>query len=573
MERLNGGAAVLVDHNTRDQVGVIENARIDADRVGRASLRFGRSIRAEEIYTDIKDGIRQLVSFGYLVHDLRFAGEIAGVETYRSDDWEPFEISIVSVPADPTVGVGRSQETEQTPPQITSQKRKFTMPESAEKPDLDIKKLEQEAVAKAQRGELDRIRTIDQLGAKFGKRAEAEAAIKANISAVEFQTKLLESLERSQTIVQAQTAEVGLSTKEIKRYSFLRALAAISSPQNRQLQEEAAFEFEVSAEAAKKRGKDTPGVIVPFDILSRNDFANISKRDLVAGTSTAGGHLVATDLLSGNFIELLRNTAVALSKATILDGLNGNIAIPKQTGSATGYWVAEGASPTESQQTLGQVTLTPKTLGAFTDYSRRLLLQSSIAVENFVRADLVRVIGLTADLAAINGSGSSNQPTGILNTSGIGNVIGGTNGLAPTWDHLVDLETEVAIDNALMGSLGYMINAKTRGKLKKTPVVSGYPDKLWSMNGGNSPLNGYGVDVSNQVPGNLTKGTSSGVCSAILFGDFSSLLVGMWSGIDLMVDPYTSSTSGTVRIVALQDMDIAVRYPESFAAMLDALTN
>jgi HK97 family phage major capsid protein len=150
-------------------------------------------------------------------------------------------------------------------------------------------------------------------------------------------------------------------------------------------------------------------------------------------------------------------------------------------------------------------------------------------------------------------------------------VAGGTNGAAPTWDHIVKLETEVAVDNADIGALAYMTNPKVRGKLKATPRTATYGDiMVWE--GNDTPLNGYPAYVTNQVRSDLTKGTSSGVCSAIFFGNWNDLLIGMWGALDILVDPYSNSTSGTVRVVAFQDVDIAVRHPESFAAMLDALT-
>jgi HK97 family phage major capsid protein len=301
---------------------------------------------------------------------------------------------------------------------------------------------------------------------------------------------------------------------------------------------------------------------VPYDV---------QKRDLVVGTPTAGGNLVATDLLSGSFIDALRNAMVIQGMgARMLTGLQGNITIPKQTGAATAFWVAENSAPTESQQTLGQVTMTPKTVGAFTDIGRRLLLQSSIDVEQMVSTDLATVLGLAIQQAAINGSGASNQPSGLL-TLITPSVIGGTNGAAPTWQNMIDLETNVAVGNADIGSLGYLTNVKVRGKLKSTQKFSGTNGMpVWDA--GDTPINGYQAGITNAVPSNLTKGTSSGVCSAVIFGNFADLMIGMWGGLDLMVDPYTGSTAGTVRVVALQDVDVAVRNVESFATMVDALT-
>jgi len=374
-------------------------------------------------------------------------------------------------------------------------------------------------------------------------------------------------IERREKIEQAMSqnasqraAVIGMGEKDLRQYSLLRAIRAAATGDWRG----AELEREASEATAKKVGRDPQGFFVPQDWLE--------SRDLVKGTPASGGYLVATDLLAQSFIDLLRNRMmVQRAGATVLGGLVGDIAIPKQTGGATAYWVAESGSPTESQQSVGQVPMAPKTVGAFTDISRKLLKQSSIDVEAFVRRDLATVLALAIDFAALHGTGTSNQPTGIANTSGIGSVVGGTNGAAPTWEHIVKLETEVAIDNADIGALAYMTNAKVRGKLKTTPRTPTYGDiMVWERN--DTPLNGYPAYVTNQVRSNLDKGTSTGVCSAIFFGNWNDLLIGMWGGLDILVDPYTGSTSGTLRIVALQDVDIAVRNPESFAAMLDALT-
>jgi HK97 family phage major capsid protein len=352
------------------------------------------------------------------------------------------------------------------------------------------------------------------------------------------------------------TADIGMTDKEQKRYSLMRVIGALANPRDAAAQRAAEFEFECSAAAAEKTGKKARGIIVPFDVL---------KRDLNKTTATAGGHTIATNLLSGSFIDLLRNAMVIdRMGATMLTGLVGNIAIPRQTGGATAYWVAESGPATESQQAFDQVTMSPKTVGAFTDISRKLLLQSSIDVEAFVQGDLAKVLGLAIQAAAIKGGGS-NEPTGILATSGIGDVAGGTNGM-------VDLETDVSVANADIGTLGYLTNAKVRGKLKTTSKVGGQNGFIWEP--GTTPINGYQVGVTNAVPSNLDKGatTGVGVCSAIIFGNWADLIIGMWGGLDILVDPYTGGAAGTVRVIAHQDVDVAVRHAESFSAMLDALT-
>lgn len=563
--RLENGGAVLVDHNHRDHVGVIESVSIDKDRRGRSVVRFGKSERATEIFNDVLDGIRTKVSFGYVVHKalLEETSDDESADVYRVTDWEPFEISIVSIPADDSVGVGRSLDTEkEIKPEI---KEERTMPDKIKtpaKPDVDVDAVRSQGVEQGATNERDRADQILAIGDKYGMIGEARKFINSGGTVDAFREHVLDQFGGEP--VQAEAPELGMSDREIQQFSFMRAINALSNPTDRRAQDNAAYEFEVSQAASEKLGRDSRGITVAVDILKRTLHGE-QKRDLSVGTTTAGGHTVATDLLSGSFIELLRNRAIMMGISTVMTDLNGNIAIPRQTSGATGYWVAEAGAPTESQQAFDQVTLSPNTVGAFTDFSRKLMLQSSIDVEAFVRADLARVLGLAIDVAAINGSGASNQPTGILNTSGIGDVAIGTNGGAPAWSHIVELESDVAGANADIGLMRYITTAVMRGKLKQVEKASNTAQFVWA----GSEMNGYGGEVTNQVPSTLVKGTSSD-CHGIVFGNFADLLIGMWGGLDLTVDPYTASTSGTVRVVALQDMDISVRHPESFSAIQDA---
>lgn len=555
--RLQSGAPLLIDHDNsvRSQVGVIESVEIGADRVGRAVVRFGRDAESDAVFQKVRDGIVRNVSVGYIIHKAQLVETNDGLETYRVTDWEPFEISLVAVPADPTVGVGRSIDSDAPPVPQDSVKEK-PMPEATP---IDIEVVKRQAAEEAAQEYAKRAAEIIKIGemfAKFGGEKLAAEALRNGKTVEEFKQMMLEKVASAPQ----PTAEIGMTEKEARRFSFLRAINALANPGDRQAQEAAAFEREASEAVAKVVGRPSRGFYVPLEV---------QKRDLVAGTPSAGGYTVATNLLTGSFIEMLLNS-MALTRLGVryLTGLVGNIAIPRQVGGTTAYWVAESGAPTESQPAFDQITMSPKTVGAFTDISRKLLLQSSLDMEAFVRRDIATQIALEIDRAAIAGTGASNQPRGIINTSGIGVVVGDTNGAAPTWAHLVQLETLIASANADVGAMAYLSNAKVRGKLKTTPKYGDNSGFIWED--GNT-VNGYPFQVSNQVPSNLTKGTSNN-CSAILFGNWSDLIVGQWGTLDLMVDPYTHSTSGTVRVVALQDVDIAVRHPESFSAMLDALT-
>lgn len=352
--------------------------------------------------------------------------------------------------------------------------------------------------------------------------------------------------------------------KAKEKYSFLKAVR--SQLPNQKLE---GIEKEMHEEAvneARQSGISIQGVGVPSFFME----ARTESRDMVAGTATDGGNLIQTSV--GNMIPALRpQLQVEALGANVLTGLVGNLELPKHTGVTTAVWEGENDSNAESTPTVGKISLSPKRVGAFTEVSKQLLAQAqNESVEALVRGDLNTAIRIAVDYAAINGSGASNQPTGVLNTTGIGDVAGGTNGLAPTFDHIVDLETEVSVDNADMGALSYFLTPGIRGTLKKTKVDSGSGQFVWSN--GASTLNGYNAVVSTQVPSTLTKGTNSD-CHAILFGNWNDLIIANWAGVDLIVDPYTLATEAKIKLVINSWWDIAVRHAESFAAMKDARTS
>lgn len=546
LTRLNDGAPLLFNHNMDEIIGVVEKAYMGEDKRGYAKVRFAKTARAEEVMSMVDDGILRNVSFGYRISEM-----VESVKdqksTYTATRWEPFEVSLVTVPADHTVGIGRSeaddkrdvtvhriQEESAQPAEITIEEP--TMTEQAAPVDVQV------VATQAAEAERARIASIEALGQRFNASDLSRKLISEGVTIDAARAAFLEEIKVDQKPITGKEADVGLTDKEVRQFSVLRALNALANPSDKQAWEAAAFEREVSDASSKAAGKSARGIFVPGEVLR-------AKRDLTVGTSTAGGNLVATDLLASSFIDLLRNSSVAIrAGATVMNGLVGNVAIPKQTGAATAYWVAESGAPTESQQTVGQVAMNPKTVGAFTDFSRRLILQSSLDVENMVRRDLAQVIALAIDTAALYGTAADNQPRGLKNQTGINTRdFAATN---PTFAELVGMESEVAADNADVGNMRYLLNPAQRGSFKTTEKFSSTGMTIWEP--GNT-VNGYATEVSNQI-----------TAGDVFFGNFADLMIGFWSGLDLTVDPYAGATSGTVRVIALQDCDIAVRNAISF---------
>ena len=539
MSRLNTGAPLLFQHDADKIVGVVERAYIKGKR-GFARVRLANNELGREMQELISDKIIRNVSFGYKINELE-ADKSTNPVTYRATDFQPFEISLVTVPADfKNVGIGRAlsnNESVETASAVQSKPVRETQME----PNLEKEAAIRAEAKKAQRKE---VAEMIALGQRTKNVELAQEFIGNSRSLEELRTALLEKMGVEEKPINPQDAEIGLTEKETRNFSFIRALKALAHPNDKEAQRAAAFEFEVSEAAQAKTGKEARGLLIPADVLG------YGRRDLTVGTANQGGDLVATDLLSASFIDLLRKALVLQSAgANVLTGLQGMVAIPRQSGGATTYHVAENSNITESQLTVDQVSLQPRTIGALTDYSRRLLNQASMDVENLVRGDLAKQIAIEIENQAINGVGTESKPLGILNVTGINTESG-----VAAFSDFVNAEAALGTDNALQGNLGYLMNSALRGTLKTTEKASG-TNGIFVYEGDNT-INGYSAYVSNSMPD-----------STAVFANFSDVMIGLWSGLDIMVDPYTGSAAGTVRVVAMQDYDVAVRHPESICKL------
>lgn len=541
---------LIVQHDTQQlNVGVVEGLHVEGRRL-RGTARFGTSARAQEILRDVKAGIVRSVSIGYEL--LRRLGQRDGpsgvpIITFA---FRPFECSAVSVPADPSAGFYRSGD--------------FTMNDTTSTPAAAGTR---SGPADRERERIEALRTVGDDFRDHGGRELAAQLVATGGSVQDLQNMLLQRVQAKAVPALGEFRALGLNDREKQSFSIVKVVNALAHPNDKRAQAAAAFEFECSEASLRTEGRSLRGgaaITIPQEVLA------YARRDLLAGTGTLGGYSVGTDTLGASFVDLLKNQAhVVAAGATILGGLQGHVAIPTLATSATAYWVAENTAPTEGAMTFGQLTMSPKTLGAWVDVSRRLVIQSSIDVENFVRRELASQLSVELDRAVLNGAGTGSEPLGILASTSVGTTTGGANGAAPTWAHVVDLEYRVAANNADRGALAYFMSPKARAKLKQvtrtTDAASGF---IFSDT---ATVNGYRSFVTNQVPDTLTKGTSTAICSAAIFGNFADAIIGQWSGIDLQVDTSSLSTVGGLRIVALTDVDVVLRRAGSFQVVKDWL--
>jgi len=545
LEFLNSGnAPLLLDHDSsiRSQVGVIESVSLDSSaRRLRATVRFGRSELAEQILADVADGIYKNVSIGYRVREMK--RDESEADLFRITDAEILEVSLVALPADTSVGIGRSSDQ-------SSQENHSPILET-----VMSEKTQDQIAAEARASRDKEVAEIFGLAAKFNKRSFADDCVRNGMSIEEFRGKLLDEVGDQPLAF----PEVEMNAKEEREYSLMNYINARANgkPTPGLVQE-------ISDDLAKRYGKDPRGVYVPSNIMF--------KRNVLTTSPAFGSNLVPEDHLAGEFIDALRaNLVLGSLGVRMMQGLEGDVAIPALNAKTAVSFVAEDAAPgAEGAPTFRQVTMSPKEMRQHVDISRKLARQSDPSVEQIIRDDMTRQFASKIDEVAINGGGTS-EPDGILQTNGIGSVALGSNGGAINYASIVDLEREVAIDNALTGSLAYLTNPKVVGEMRQTPRQTSGVEGNFILNDTNMLL-GYNVASTTNVPSDLTKGTTSGVCSAMIFGNFNDLMIGMFGGLDVLIDPFSGSANGTIRVAMYQDIDVAVRHAESFAAIQDITT-
>lgn len=332
---------------------------------------------------------------------------------------------------------------------------------------------------------------------------------------------------------------------------------------------QSAMEERAHAQNRKTRGMLIP-MNLPCDLHSAKRAAGVigtraEQRDLTL--STGAGALFPQ--VSPSLITLLRKkTVVQALGAIIMADMTGAFSIPIETAEPVFEWVAEGSAATKSAGAIGQAAFTAKTLTAWTSMTRRFIKQTSQDAEMFARYQLIAGAAVGLDYGALAGPGTTNNVTGVTVDTDVNLIVMGTNGEALSWGKAVEFETAISVANADATNMAWVINGKTRGQAKTTPKVSGYPVFLME----NNEINAYPVAVTNQLSSTLTKGSASGTCSAAAFGDWTKLMIALWGGLDILVDPYSEGTTGNIRVISHQDADVNRIHDEAFSRCVDILT-
>ena len=574
-DRLDAGAApLLFNHDWSDPVGMVTAASVRDGRLWVDAQLFATQ-RAAEIAAMVDGGLRN-VSIGYEIDEITEAGK-KGI--YTATRWTPLEVSIVTVPADATVGIGRQADAADKPVRIV-RAAAVSQPAAPAVTTRSIAMSEQATVAAGQAAApATRVEVTEdftqRISAREAERQRVDAIVsfgKANqideravsgwiqdgTSLDKVGAEILQIMQERGEKNRTASSSVGLSARETQRYSLFRAIRAMSRGHlDQRFIADAAFELECTRELQKKLGRQGEGsILVPGEILQRPVGAEVASRAMATTPGGKGGYLVNVENMG--FIDILRNRSVSMAMgARVMAGLVGNVQIPRQTGKPTITWQAgEGVSVTAADQTLGQLSMTPKTAICITDVSEQLLRQSSPSAESFVMADLAANIAIDGvDNAVINGTGGA-QPLGIKNTTGI---TASQDAASATYAKILAFVSTAAGSNAIRGNPGFVTNAAGASVLMQKARFSNTDTPLWEGNIMDGTLVGFRAMASEQLAsGNL------------IFGSFDEVVIGEWGVLELAMDSGgTRFNTAQVGIRAMWMVDVLLRYPQAFVVSVN----
>ena len=574
----NGSAPILENHNPDFFLGNMLSAEVDeASKKLRCVAKFEldnpHDTRGAKVYHRVVNGMLKTVSGGYLYEELLFE-ERDGKDFAIATKWQLLEGSFVTVPADPTVGYGRSQNSD---PENTPATQVEESPEKGETSKKNIETEERLTVAdtptidkdKILKEERQRSESIYAAGRKYNCPELAEKAIADGVTLQEFRSNILDHQNKQsdqEPIGRTAIKPVGMSEKQRKNYSVLRAIGYAAGNISAK---DAGLEIEVSNTLQERTGISPKGILIDQSELAA------FRAPYDTATPAAAGDLIETELLSDRFIEQLYNQSAFLRMGvTYLRDLTGNIEIPREESFTNGYWVGEGQTIPEDEGTFDKIALSPKKLAVLSKVTYEMTEQSSIDLERLMRARLLRGLALELDRTIGFGNGIGDQPLGIVSHPETKSISLGSDGGALDWRSVISMQSELFANNA-MGDPGYVHNYRTKAKLQTTlDHDTGSGNWIWQQNGNgmDGTIAGYRAYCSNQIPNNLIKGAATDL-TAIFFGVFSEILLGLWSGMDVLTNPYSEFDKAIIQIRAMQLVDLQLTRGDYFCVATDVQNN
>jgi len=584
---LNRKGLALQDHNEKLEIGEVVrgSAKVDTDKKCRCELNIMDEAWQTRAKTDFST-IPISVGYVHLSRKVEAAGS-DGVPIHRCA-WSPYEVSLLTHDAaDFTVGINRSKidlsqiSDDEIKTLSIKQKQRMKILLDANSDAGGGGKTETIPAADPLKLERNRVKEITKTADELLKNhphcrdiieKSTREAIGGDKSIGDYQVALMRELLGAKPVKSVLMEDLTNGDENaIRSYSMVRGIQSVLRKGGKGHTPDG-LEGEIHQELIKRCPDFSPeGFGVPHNARISCRAGNARERrrmarDLNVTSFAQGGALVPTEFVS-NIIEILRNRLVTAKMGiTTVGGLSGNVAFPRQDGAATAYALPESATLTKSTQTLSQILMAPHRVGAWNDYTRQLLLQSPIDIENFIRDDLMKQMGLKWDYLIMFGQGANDEPLGMVNTPGIGSVVfGGT----ATYPQAISFETALAMLNADEGNMGFATTPSVRGRWKSlaanltgaTTVISGPENAIWApgAEAGEGEINGYRGLASNQILNNQ-----------VIFANWGEVIHGLYGGFDVIVNPYSRDTDAAVRITVNSFGDVAVRHAASICVSADA---
>lgn len=625
LTRMKAGTPLLFNHDRDIQIGRNTSVEIK-DGKGYVESMISKAPDVESYRIKMEEEILVDTSVGYqITDDGECIGAKDGIAIYKFK-WAPFECSMVTIPADQSVGLGRTREKESTPHEIKIREKKSVdgkpnTPQKATTPKAMLNKpgqkfheeaddnkggmtvevvaeRERQAVETHKKADKQRRADIRAFAANFNKKANLKTPLEAleakaideDMSCEDFRHLVLENWTDA-TRVDAADADpnIGMSDNDLRDFSFAKFFLEAHNGKLTGLEKECS---DTAAAKYRRDKREFSGHCVPQDVRTA-DFAKVHGlgqngiralydritqlesslgRSQNATSFTAGGFLVGTTLLAGSYIDILRNvTLIGNGPFGIIElsGVVGNIAIPKQTSTLTTYWLAEGATVSESNFAGGQLVFSPKRLVARNSFTKQLLAQGTPSVEMLVRTDMALAEGVELDRVAIQGNGLA-EPLGVINTSGIDASVT----FSGNWTQAKSLAFEYALENANVrtGEMSFLTSPLTKSYAKGTPQVasSTFPIYIWMPEPNGADINGAKLGIVNGYQAAATKNTTANVLFGVWPNNFTRV---RWAGMDIVVNPYTGDASELIYVTQTQWIDQGIRYPQAFSYSVDAPTS
>lgn len=593
MTYAKNGLSLLLEHGRNTpwdridpdkHLGIVDD--IQRDAAGKRLIGwavFSDSARAQEIKNDVLKRTRRFTSVGAapLKKKITTPEKVGDPISIRYTRWQPFELTITSIPADPGGLIGRAAGESQVFTVEVESLEPEGKEESHMKPEGNIPPVSGDPPPPGPKLEVitrsaadmvtDRNKVVAHivtLCRSYNVPDKAADFIERGLTLDQSKLEIFEGMSTPGGRTPAAEQLEGLSKKDRKRYRYRKAISLqLGLREGGKLD---GLEGDVHRELLRHKPVGAAlsgGILVPFDLRDEDEIQrefeerHILERTMDSKTAGKGAELVPA--ITGQLIELLESQPIAARLgATIMAGLSAPITFPRETGAPTVQWKGEnpGVDITDDDLLTGEIELAMKSMRGSVKFSRELLVQTSGKAEDMVKKRLTSGHSRAIDKAVFHGTGAGSQPTGLYNLAGVLAVAMGS--VAPTYAKLTEMMGLVADQAVESGSFGFATTARLAARLKSTVMFPGLASPpIFSRKIQDGEIDGYPAIGSPQLRSNLGAGADE---HGFVFGAWDMCIIGLFGALELLTDPYTLGGQGLIRVRSYSYGDVIFTHPEAF---------